>query len=216
MAVDPITPPSNIGYGTVVFQGASSLVDSADGGVHPDFNALTGTVTFKPTVLNVKDATATPNPITIAGEIVTGTLGVDGYLGVQIDDDTWQAGVELVATNDTDLNPHDWGYTVDYSGLKFASTGRPVGWPSHVIAVPQGETVDLTLVAPVSSTTPIGLAAAEAAAAVAVAAALAAEAAAEAAAEGDVDSINGESGIVTIALTEDPPSSGFYTLEVSS
>lgn len=202
MTVDPIDPPDNIQFGYVVFQGAGVSADREDVDIHPNFDALTGTITFTPKVLRLADATATPNPLSLAAEVVTGTIGPDGYLGIQIDANTWQAGVELTATDNTSLNPVDWVYTVDYSGLKFAVSGKRVGWPSHDIYVPGGETIDLTTVMPVSDATPIGVPAAEAAAAIAQQAALDAAAAAEAA--------------EFVLLVEDPPDSGFYQLQTTS
>lgn len=214
--VDPVDPPANLTFGTVVLQGVGGTTDSSDGDTHPDLNALTGTVTFRLNVVRLIDATASPNPISIANETVTGTIGPDGFLGVQVGAE-WQAGVELIANDNPALNPTSTSWTVDYSGLKFATTNRPVGWPTQSIYVVGGETIDLSLDADVPAAPPLGIAASEANAAIAVQAALDAEAAAEAAEAalaGAVTEVNGEHGVVTISLVLD--GDGFYDLEVAS
>jgi hypothetical protein len=101
-------------------------------------NAITGTVTFSPAPSLVLDAGSTP-PVTMLPQPVVVNL-VDGAF-VQ----------ELVATDDTDLNPSGWTYSVSF---KLKAGAANVTVPSFPIAVPQGlvgAAVDLALVAPITS-----------------------------------------------------------------
>lgn len=112
--------PSNVGHGTV----KGTFIDTA--GVN-----MSGTVTFTPTATRLLNPTAEPEPVTMLPKPVTVTL-TDGSFTQS-----------LVATDDEDLNPVGWNYKVDFafSGAKPAS---------FYINVPEGETVDLAVVAPVS------------------------------------------------------------------
>jgi len=149
-----VTPPSNIGYGTVEGQFLLDINDSADAGTEPDFLAATGTIVFTASVPKVQDATASPNPVTVVRSPITGVLDAQGYLCVRLADGSAGArGVKLVATDDEDLNPTGWTWTVTYklfgpdSGIQLTAPAK------HSIEVPEGETVDLTLVAPVATST---------------------------------------------------------------
>lgn len=186
-----ISPPSNVSYGTVIWRSASVEIDSNDASDLPDFNAITGTITFTPTVNQVIDATAVPNPITLFGLPVVANIGPNGYLGVQIDSSTFVPSVKLLATDDHDLNPYNWAYTVTYS-LR-AANGRPLTLKSHLIYVPTNGTVDLSTVIPPASATPLGTS--QATAAANAAAASAAAAAASAASAGKPVSTDGSFGL---------------------
>ena len=166
-----VTAPSNINFGTVVWRAVSDITDREDVGADPDFIAPTGTVTFVASVSNLRDNTATPAPVTIIRDTITGVLDSEGYLCTALDDGTAGArGVKLIATDDPDLNPTAWAYNVTYS-LKGANQ-RSLTMTAHQIYVVTGEVVDLTLVGPVANATAIGVAQAEALAAIAAQAAV--------------------------------------------
>lgn len=113
--------PDNVGSGTVT----GRLIDSLG-------NPIEGKVTFTPSPAYLLNASAEPSPVTIIPKPVTVTLA-DGAFSTT-----------LTATDDTDNNPHGWTYKVAFNltGAKRASFD---------IQVPEGETVDLTTVAPVGS-----------------------------------------------------------------
>lgn len=114
--------PTNVGTGTVIWSG----IDSS--GV-----SVSGEVIFTPSPVKLLNVTATPVPVTILPKPVTATL-VDGALS-QV----------LVATDDPDNNPSGWTYKVTFK------LGNQLVVPPFDIAVPEGTTVDLSVVAPVSS-----------------------------------------------------------------
>src|ERR1043165_3255940 len=115
--------PSNVQTGTVV----GRFISLKDG------TPMQGTVTFTPSLIKALDATANdPSPVTLIPDEVKVTLDSNGALSVA-----------LAATDDPQLNPHDtWTYKVTHD------FGYDVEVPSFSIAVPQGTTIDLTLVAP--------------------------------------------------------------------
>lgn len=112
--------PSNVGHGTVT----GLFIDNSGASV-------TGKVTFTPTAARLLNPTAEPSPVTILPRAVTVDL-VDGAFS-QV----------LVATDDTDLNPVGWNYQVS-----FVLTGTKA--VPFYIDVPEGQTVDLATVAPVA------------------------------------------------------------------
>lgn len=195
-----ITPPANINYGRVVWQAVSDVVDGPDAATRPDFIAPTGEVTFVASTSVERNVTASPNPVSILRDPIVGVLDSEGYLCTP--DATGAPayrGLDLIATDDPDLNPTDWVYNVSYSIR--GKSGRTLMLRSHQIYVPTDAVVDLTAVGPVDNATAIGIPQAEALAAQAVAAAadasaaasqaLAAAAAAEAALS-DVDAATAE------------------------
>lgn len=113
--------PTNVGFGTVT----GRFIDS-------NGTSIEGSVTFTPSPKRLINASAEPTPVTILPKPVTVTL--DGGAFTQA----------LVATDDGDNNPHNWTYHV-----AFKFTGASAD--SFSIEVPEGATVDLTTVAPVSS-----------------------------------------------------------------
>lgn len=174
---EAITPPSNIDYGTVVWRAAIDVVDSSDPGTEPDFIPPTGTVTFVSTVGKLLDPGALPDPLTVIRDPIVGVLDDEGYLCTP-DEAGLPAyrGVQLIATDDPDLNPLNPLYNVSYQ-LR-GRNGRTLKYPeSHQIAVPTGAEVDLTNFIPPDGTQTIGIPQAEALAAQAAADAAAAQAA---------------------------------------
>lgn len=163
-----LTPPENVEYGRVVWQAISDVTDGPDSGDAPDFIAPTGTVTFVPSTVVLRNNTATPNPKSIVRDVFTGILDSEGYLCTpDADNQPAYRGIELIATDDADLNPTDWTYIVTYT-IK-GKNGRQIPLRSHEIYVPAGTTVDLTTVGPVENATAIGIPQAEALAAQAAA-----------------------------------------------
>lgn len=136
--------PTNISYGTVVGQFLASVADGADPDQLPDGVPMRGTVMFVASAGYVLDYSAQPNPVTIVKTPITCPLDSNGYLcspypasGSQL-----TPGVNLVATDDTDLQPRGWNWTVIYNLTD--PTGARVNLPTQSINVPTGATVDLT------------------------------------------------------------------------
>lgn len=126
--------PANVGTGFV-----TGLFMDNSGGL------LSGTITFTASPPKILDATSAP-PTTILPGPVTVTLSAGTFLK------------ELVATDDTDLNPFGFTYLVSFA-LKSGSTSVPVD--SFSISVPTGTSsspVDLTVASPVpvNTGTPYG------------------------------------------------------------
>lgn len=135
--------PTNVNYGTVVGQFLLAYADSNDSGNDPDGVPAKGSIFFRPSPAKILDAGASPNPVTILPAVVEATLDSEGYLcGYGTD-----RGIRLVATNDTDLNPTSWTWTVEFRLT--AQDDTPVPVSSFSIALPAGTTVDLTTVSPV-------------------------------------------------------------------
>ena len=140
-----ITFPSTASYGTVVGQfilAYADGIDSDDPKV-PDVIAAKGSIYFRPSPVKVLAGTASPNPVTVLPAVVECALDSDGYL---LGGDGAR-GVTLVATNDTDLNPVNWTWTVEFRLTD--QDDVPISLPSFSIALPAGTTVDLTTVSPV-------------------------------------------------------------------
>lgn len=135
--------PSNVNYGTVVGQFLLAYADGSDVGPDPDGVPAKGFIYFRPSPIKLLDASASPNPVTILPAVVECALDEDGYLLGS--DET--RGVRLVATNDTDLNPTNWTWLVEFRLTDQDDT--PVSIPSFSIALPSSTTVDLTTVSPV-------------------------------------------------------------------
>lgn len=113
--------PSNVGFGTVTWHSMDSL------GVNVE-----GSVTFTPSPSSIKNVTALP-PVTILPTPVTVALS-NGALPV----------TQLIATDDPDNNPAGWTYAVSFAlkgGVRLAS----FSFELH-----EGAAVDLTTVIPVA------------------------------------------------------------------
>jgi len=135
--------PTNAGYGTVVGQFILAYGDSSDSDPEPNAIPASGSVVFTPSTGRIKDATASPNAVTILPAAVECQLDADGYiLGY-----SGHQGVNLIATNDADLNPLNWTWRVDFRLTDPA--GDPVRIDGFSFALPQGTTVDLTVASPV-------------------------------------------------------------------
>lgn len=135
--------PTNVNYGTVVGQFLLAYADSNDSGSDPDGVPAKGSIFFRPSPAKILDSGASPNPVTILPAVVEATLDSEGYLcGYGTD-----RGIRLVATNDTDLNPTSWTWTVEFRLT--AQDDTPVPISSFSIALPAGTTVDLTTVSPI-------------------------------------------------------------------
>lgn len=113
--------PSNVGSGTVV----GRFIDGAGANI-------SGKVTFVPSPKKLLNVSADPSPVTILPKPVEATL-VNGALS-QV----------LTATDDADNNPVGWTWQAQFS---FTNATLE----SFSFALPEGATVDLTVVAPVST-----------------------------------------------------------------
>jgi hypothetical protein len=135
--------PSNVGYGTVVGRFLLAYADGSDGDSAPDGVPAKGSIFFKPSPVFLKDAGASPNPVTIVPSKVEATLDTNGYL---LGPDGSQ-GIRLVATNDADLNPVDWTWEAEFAITD--ESGTPIKLDAFSFSLPQGTTVDLTQLSPV-------------------------------------------------------------------
>lgn len=134
------TLPSNVDYGYVTGQFLLAVGDSSDADATPDGVAPEGlTITFTPEPGWLLNVSATANPITILPSEIVCTVDSEGYLV----DPAGNRGVYLIATDDPDLNPINWNYTVT-----FRFPDRPKR--SFNIAVPMGSETDLTTATPVA------------------------------------------------------------------
>jgi hypothetical protein len=140
-----MTLPSNVSYGTVVGRFLLAYGDTIDSGLEPDAVPAAGTVYFTASPILLKNASASPAPVTILPAPVEVPLDVDGYLRAFAGTDG--AGVRLVATDDPDNNPVGWTWRVDFRLTDQA--GTPVSLPSFSFSLPSSTTVDLTVATPV-------------------------------------------------------------------
>ncbi|WP_410780996.1 hypothetical protein [Leifsonia sp. SIMBA_070] len=143
-----MTPPS---YGKVVGRFLVAIGDGVDADTYPDGVVPTGTITFTPSVTKVLVANGSPDPFTYELQPVTATLDSSGYLSFNN-----QTGVWLVATDDTNTNPTDFSYTVQYN---IAYTGGVIDRSKFDIKVPTSVSsdpttfTDLTRAAPIATST---------------------------------------------------------------
>jgi hypothetical protein len=137
--------PTNVDYGTVVGQFLLAYGDGIDADVYPDGAPAKGSIYFRPSPAKLLNAASSPNPVTILPAVVECTLDANGYL---LGPDGTQ-GVNLVATDDTDLNPTDWTWLVEFRLTD--QDDVPVSVASYSIELPASTTVDLTTVSPVPS-----------------------------------------------------------------
>lgn len=132
--------PSNMSYGQIVHRMLFAVADGSDSGRDPDAVPIVGAqITFTPSVGYLLNATAVP-PTTIYPQKVLCVTDPDGYLV----DPLGVRGVWLVASDDPDLNPSDFTYSVEIKGSGLVTR-------TFSIAVPGGVTTDLTTVMPVST-----------------------------------------------------------------
>lgn len=137
--------PSNLSYGTVTGRFLLAYADSNDVGSNPDAVPAQGTVYFTPSPNYIKDATASPAPVTILPASIECDLDSEGYvIGY-----TGDRGVRLLATDDPQGNPVDWTWSVNFRLTD--ATGTPVRTiPDFSFELPAGTTVDLTSAIPVT------------------------------------------------------------------
>ena len=135
--------PTNISYGTVVGQFLAAIADGPDIDKLPEGVPMSGTVTFFASPTYVIDYTSTPNPAIILKTPIVCTLDSEGYLcsPYAAADSPLSRGVMLIATDDPDLQPVGWNYTVMYNLLD--PSGSRVSLPNQTINVPANTTVDL-------------------------------------------------------------------------
>jgi hypothetical protein len=139
--------PSNVSYGTVYGRFILAYGDSDDSGLEPDAAPAAGSVFFTASPILLKNASASPDPVTILPATVEITLDEDGYLRAY--DGEGGLGVRLVATDDPDNNPVGWTWRVDFRLTDQA--GTPVSLPSFSFSLPGDTEVDLTELSPVPS-----------------------------------------------------------------
>jgi hypothetical protein len=136
--------PSNLSYGTVKGRFIVGYKDSADSGSEPDAIPASGSIFFTAAPTSIKNAEASPVPVTIFPAVAEATLDSEGYLcgyGTT-------RGIILIATDDPSGNPVDWTWRADFRLTD--SVGTPLAFQPFSFELPSGEEVDLTLVAPVS------------------------------------------------------------------
>jgi hypothetical protein len=102
-----------------------------------------GSITFTASPTRIVDAAASP-PVTIFPAAIVCTLDASGVLIGPMG----ATGVNLIATDDPDLNPTDWTYNVafDLDGVDAFDFD---------MALPVGDTVDLSTVVPVEASSGI-------------------------------------------------------------
>lgn len=137
--------PSNVSYGTVTGRFLLAYSDSNDADLYPDGVPAKGTVLFTPSPNYVKNAGASPAPVTILPATISCDLDSEGYLLGY----TGQRGVRLVATDDADNNPVDWTWKVTFRLTDQTDTPTR-GIPDFSFELPGGSTIDLTTVMPVT------------------------------------------------------------------
>jgi len=105
---------------------------------------MKGTVTFVASPVYVLDYTANPNPVTILKTPITCSLDSEGYLCApySASDSPLSRGVPLIATDDPDILPIGWTWSVIYNLTD--PYGNRANLPTQNIAVPSGVTTDLT------------------------------------------------------------------------
>lgn len=145
--------PTPVGSGLVTAQFIAAASDSIDPDAIPDAIAVSGIITFVPSVpyIRVPNVTGVPNAQTILLDKVTGILDSEGYLCRNyVDPDTggYVRGVPLTATAITGVAPEGWTWNVSYS---LSINGIGVAGPAeHGLQILPGQTTDLTLAAPVT------------------------------------------------------------------
>lgn len=178
-----VTPPVNLSYGTIEARFAIDVVDSEDADTHPDLVPPTGYVTFTSSVAKILNPTSVPDELVILRSPIFGVIDEQGYLctpNLKLKSPQYPRGVpayrgvELIATDDPDLNPLHSTYTVTYS-LKNSVGDRIEGVESHALTVPGGTVQDLAKIIPPDAADAIGIPQANASAARAEAAALSAD-----------------------------------------
>jgi hypothetical protein len=139
--------PSNVSYGTVHGRFILAYGDTIDSGGEPDATPAAGSVFFTASPILLKNASASPDPVTILPATVEVALDEDGYLRAFAG--TEGLGIRLVATDDPQNNPVNWTWRVDFRLTDQA--GTPVTLPSFSFSLASNAEVDLTELSPVPS-----------------------------------------------------------------
>lgn len=144
MAVNDI--PSNVSYGTVTGRFLLAYADGVDEDLFPDGVPAKGIIYFTPLVDKLRNATATPAPVTIIPQRVQATLDSEGYLTGG--DST--RGIRLIATDDPDMDPSTWQWRVEYK-LTDQNDYPLRGLLAHNLSLPSQSEVDLVSINNVTS-----------------------------------------------------------------
>ena len=164
--------PANVGVCGIKGKFVASRLVPGDADGVLDVFAIQGLrVTLTPSPPYLKNKTSAPPQQIVAEPMVMETDATGVLRDVTGRDVMW-----VIATDDPDLDPVNWTYTVSFQGTN-ASSFRPFS-----IAAPQGQTLDLALITP--SPAALGVSVSVAQAAEAAAAAYASQAAASAASVG--------------------------------
>jgi hypothetical protein len=154
--------PANVSTGRVVGQFIVGVIDGDDPDEEPEVVPASGTITFSASVPYLPNLGSVPNPKTILTKNIVGVLDSQGYLSTPKPGtrDAAYPGVRLVANDDPDLSVESWTWSVIY---KFDSVdGTTPNIPPHSFVMLSDETVDLTTVIKVPSSTGLGTLQAEA------------------------------------------------------
>ena len=137
--------------GLIVGRFLSVVADSADDtDQEPEIVPMSGTVTFTPQVSAVKVVEGADVPATVNVAPVSATLDSEGYLSRN-----GQRGIRLLAT-DGPTNPTGFTYQVSFA-LTLGGGAAVVKYNPFPVQVPSGRTVDLTVAAPVPSSSGVSM-----------------------------------------------------------
>jgi hypothetical protein len=136
--------PANVGYGYVKARFLLAYTDGADVDTDADAVPATGLVTFTPSAKYIKNTGSTPDPTIIVPSKIVCPVDGDGYL---IQPTVGGKLVQLVATDDPDLNPSNWTWNVTFN-LIDTTTNKALELPGFSFELPVGQTVDLAAVSP--------------------------------------------------------------------
>lgn len=155
--------PVNMSYTKVTGHFVRIIADTlGDVNALPEQLPLQGKIFFKPT-LNA-NAPYLKNPtqlLSMVADQVVVTLDANGF----IVDVAGNQGIWLVATDDTDLSPVNWVYTISFDLNNGSGVSIPL--PSFSASMPGGQTIDMATILPTGSATGDALGIAQSAAAAA-------------------------------------------------
>lgn len=138
--------PADLGHGTFIGRFGFMDADTHDPDREPDITSATGgTVTVTPSIKSVRYS-GVQGPMSLAARPAKGVIDAEGYLcTMNAEGAAGDRGMVFPATDDTDLTPTDWTYSV----LIVLDGG--VRLPSFNVKLPTGATVDLSLAVPVDT-----------------------------------------------------------------
>lgn len=142
---------SPLAFGTIVGRFVAGVGDQAwANGTAPGVVPITvGTVNFTPSAALLLVQSAYPEPTTVLPQAVTAYFDTEGYLV----DTNGARGIQLFASDDPAVSS-TYSYRVDFTGLGYVDGDgltHQVNRSSFVINVPSNGTVDLTLAAPLTT-----------------------------------------------------------------